>query len=343
MIDEISGDFLQWLRGFYFVAQEGSVREAAIIMGREKPTISRQIQCLEKELGVTLFDRSSGKMMITPEGKILLEEAVVLFEYVKQIKGGFKNEEINYRGKISIAASQSIVYNILPPYVGDFQRRHPEVTFRIEGGARERIYEQVESAEADFGIGFFERGDKMFICHELFEAGLIMIAPKNNPYFSGKALPTLKQISEAPLIILSHRGLLPPLIEEQFAQERLKPNVKMTHNNFAAMKKYVADGLGVAILGGHAVSQEEEQNFDLYSLDRYFPKRKYGILLKKRKYLSEMVRAFIRTIKPDIDFSANLEPSAEVPSLSLAELLRRRIGLNQAEGLAVKAGRRKKR
>lgn len=101
MIEEISGDFLQWLRGFYFVAEKGSVRQAAIAMGREQPTISRQIQCLEKELGVTLFDRSSGKMKITPEGKILQEEAVSLFEDVKRIKGEFTEQELEYRERSS--------------------------------------------------------------------------------------------------------------------------------------------------------------------------------------------------------------------------------------------------
>ena len=80
MIDEMPGDFLQWLRGFYYVAKQGSVTNAAGIMGRQQPTISRQIKCIEKELGVTLFDRSSGKMELTPEGKIVLEKAISIFE-----------------------------------------------------------------------------------------------------------------------------------------------------------------------------------------------------------------------------------------------------------------------
>ncbi len=120
MIDEISGDFFQWMRGFYFVAKEGSVRQAAVAMGRENSTISRQIQCLEKELGVSLFDRSSGKMLLTPKGKILQEEAVALFENVKRIKGELKDEEINYRGKLVIAAMSSIMRSVLQPYIEDF-------------------------------------------------------------------------------------------------------------------------------------------------------------------------------------------------------------------------------
>ena len=334
---------MQWLRGFSSVAETGSIRQAAIAMGREKSTISRQIQCLEKELGVTLFDRSSGKMMITPEGKILQEEAVTLFLDVKRITDGFKNEEINYRGKIIIAATHVIIYSILPPYIEQFRKLHPDVTFKFEGAIRGTVFEKVESAEVDFGIAFFETGHKTIVYHDLYEAGLIMIAPKDNSFFPGKALPTLKQIAEAPLILFAHRGFHEPLIEGRFAEDQLKPNVIMTHNNFVNIKKYVALGMGVAILGGHAISKEDEHNFDVYSLDRYFPKRKYGILLNKKKYLSPMVKALIRTIKPDIDFSANLEPSEDAPALSLTELLRKRVGVNPASVPSVKAVRRKKR
>jgi DNA-binding transcriptional LysR family regulator len=340
VIEEISGDFLQWLRGFYFVAEKGSVRQAAIAMGREQPTISRQIQCLEKELGVTLFDRSSGKMRITPEGKILQVEAVSLFEDVKRIKGEFKNEEINYRGKISIATTHVIIDSILPPYIEDFRRLHPEVIFHFEGGIREMVYEKVESGEVDFGIGVFDMGFKTLVCHDLYETALTLIAPKNNPFFP-EGSPTLKQIADAPLIMFTHRGSLEPLIEGRFAKERLKLNVIMTHNNFVSMKKYVAAGMGVAILAGHAVSPEDEQNFDVYNLDRYFPKRKYGILLKKKKYLSAMVKAFLRSIKADIDFSSRAERSVDKSPLSLAEFLQSRKGLVPVAAPAKKAARRK--
>jgi len=61
--------------------------------------------------------------------------------------------------------------------------------------------------------------------------------------------------------------------------------------------------MGVAIMGEHAVSREDAKAFDIFRLDRYFPKRTYALLIRKRKYLSPVVRAFIRTIKPDIEFT----------------------------------------
>jgi len=301
MINEVPGDLLQWLRGFYFVAERGGVRQAAIAMGREQPTISRQIKCLEKELGTTLFDRSSGKMKITPEGKILLEKAIPLFEDVKAIKSEFKKQEVEYEGEIVIVATHAIIDSFLPRYVGEFRKLHPLVRFHLEGSIRETVFEKTESAEADLGIAFSEYVPKTVVCYELCETALVLVAPKNNPFFKTK-IPTLKQIAKTPLILFSHRGLVERFIENRFFEENLQPNVVITHNNHVSIKKYVALGMGAAILSGQTISEEDKRILDIYPLDRYFPRRAYALLLRKRRYISPMVKAFIRTMKPDIEF-----------------------------------------
>ena len=72
MIEELNGDFLQWLRGFYYVSQTGSIRRAAQMMNRNPSTISYQIRSLEEELNTVLFDRYKKSLRITPEGKNFL-------------------------------------------------------------------------------------------------------------------------------------------------------------------------------------------------------------------------------------------------------------------------------
>ena len=301
MIEEIPGDLLQWLRGFYFVAQEGGVSQATAIMRREQPTITRQIKCLEKELGVTLFDRSSGTMKITPEGKIVLEKAITLFEDVTEMRSEFRRRQLETQGNIAIAAIYTIIDYFLPPYVVKFRESHPRVTFHIEAGVNNVVFEKVESAESDFGIAIVESVPDTMICYDLFESGLKLVTPKESRFFS-RELPTLREIARAPLILFSHKGSIEPFIERRFAGEHLRPNVIMTLNNLVSVKTYVALGMGVALLSGYAISEEDEKTFHIISLDRYFPKRKHGLLLRKKKYLSPAVRAFIRTIKPTINF-----------------------------------------
>jgi DNA-binding transcriptional LysR family regulator len=301
MIEEIPGDLLQWLRGFYFVAEKGSVTQATLLMGREQPTISRQIQCLEKELGVTLFDRSSGKMRLTPEGRIVFEKAISLFEDVKEMKNDLRKEKLEYQGRIVIAASHTIIDSFLPPYILEFRRTRPRVRFHMEGGIVETVFEKVESADVDFGIAYVESVPQTMVCYDLFETGQKLIAPKNNTFFSGKKHPSLRQVARAPLILFSSTGAIEPYIERRFAREGLKPNVVMTHNNLMSVKKYVTLGLGAALVSDFAVSREEEKTIDVFPMDRYFARRKYGLLLRKKKYISPVVKAFIRTIKPGIE------------------------------------------
>ena len=76
----------------------------------------------------------------------------------------------------------------------------------------------------------------------------------------------------------------------------------MVLNNFEDVKKYVALGTGVAILDDYTLNEEDKDRFDIFSLDRFFNKRKYGLIMRKRKYLSPAVKAFIRSIKAEIQF-----------------------------------------
>jgi DNA-binding transcriptional LysR family regulator len=302
MIEQMSGDFLQWIRGFYFVAECGSVTKAAAVMGREQPTVTHQIKCLEREFGVTLFDRSSGNMKLTAEGQVLLEKSISLFEVIRSIKSELMGERMEFDGDIVIAASYSVIDLFLPSHVEMFRKAHPRVKFHMQGGFMETVREKVESAEADFGITFMESVPDGMVFHTLFETGMKLIAPKNNPYFSN-ATPTLRQIAQIPLILFSRAGSIEPFVEKRFNQAHLKPDIVITHNNFVSIKKYVAQGIGAALVSGYAIAEEDEKVLDIYPMDRYFPKRRYGILLRKKKYLPLAVKAFLRTISPEITFA----------------------------------------
>lgn len=303
MIDQMPGDFLQWMRGFYFVAECGSVTKGAALMGREQPTVTHQIKCLEREFGVTLFDRSSGTMKLTPEGRVLLEKSISLFEMIRGIKSEFLHEQMEFEGNIAVAASYTVIDTYLPPYVEKFRKAHPKVKFHMQGGFLETVLEKVESAEADFGISYIESGaiSTSMVSHVLFETGMKLIAPKNNRFFPTSS-PTLKQIAQVPLILFSRTGSLETFVERRFNEAGLKPDIVMTHNNSISIKNYVRQGIGAALVSGYALSREDKETVEIYPMDRYFPKRRYAILLRKKKYLPLVVKAFIRAIKGDITF-----------------------------------------
>ena len=102
MIEELSGDFFQQLRGFYYTAQTGSVRKAAQLMNRNPSTISWQIRQLEQSLDTMLFDRYKKSLHITPEGHRLLEWTISTFDLLRGMKSAVSSPSGVLRGTVCI-------------------------------------------------------------------------------------------------------------------------------------------------------------------------------------------------------------------------------------------------
>ena len=304
MIPEIGGDFFQWLRGFFFVAKTGSVTQAALEMGRNQSTISHQIKCLEGHYCVVLFDRSGGRMKLTPEGEILLEYVLSVFEVVKTMQAELLEGQIHPRGTIRIAATHAVVHNYLPLYILSFQKKYPEVNFYVEGGGVETILGRVESAEADFGVLNLPDIPKAFTYIPLFSTYTKLIAPKNNMFHLGEN-PSMETIAQAPFIFFPHTSTIAPLIEDCFASRGFRLNVVLVLNNFNSVKRYVALGMGVSILDDFTLREEDQETLDILPLSPHFEPREYGLLFRKQKYLSPAVKAFLKTIKPGIQLPVN--------------------------------------
>jgi len=190
MIEEIGGDFFQWLRGFYFVAKNKSVTRACLEMRRNQPTISHQIKRLEKEFGLTLFDRSSGRMELTPEGMVFLENAISIFEIIKEMKRYFDKDQLLQKGNIVIATTYAVIHYFLAQYVAAFNKRYPNVHFDMQGGGLKSILEKLVSAEADFGITNLNDVPETLIYHRLFSTKPVLIAQKRSSYFSETPPPS---------------------------------------------------------------------------------------------------------------------------------------------------------
>ncbi len=308
MIEEIRGDFIQWLRGFYYVAKTSSATKAGLTIGRSQPTVSHHIKSLEKEFGISLFERSPDKKMnLTAQGRALLDETIVLFDHIVQMKRAIRETELEQEGTVTIVSSHAIASMFLPQYIKNFRQTHKRVRLIVHSGNREMILERIEAAEADFGIASIGILPSSIFYHPLFETQSKFIAPKG--LFRPSKQPTLKQISQVPFILFTPAATETPYIDSNFIDSFFKPsqftpNVVMITNNFHTVKRYVAQGLGVSVLDAYTLSERDQEDLDVFSLDQLQGKRVYGLILRKRKQLSPAAKVFIHLINRDIDFNS---------------------------------------
>lgn len=298
MIEEMRGDFLQWLRGFYFAAQKRSFTLAGQAIGRIQPTVSHQIKRLEDEFGIILFDRSNGRMELTPEGKRFLEKTITIFEVTKEMREIGQDYQVDY-GEVSISSTHAVIHCYLPEFVQQFRDKAPNVSIRLRGGTLQDIMESVELAEVDFGIASLNEIPDNIVYYELFETRLKLIAPRNNIFHMGE-IPTLDQISKAPFVAQPLSATRTPLIKKKFAEIGLFPKEVLILNNFESMKKFVARGVGVSIVDAFTITEKDKEMLDVFSLDHIFPKVTYGIIMRRKKYISPAVKVLMTIMKPDI-------------------------------------------
>ena len=151
MIPELNGDFLQWLRGFYYVAKTGSVRRAAELMHRNPSTISYQLRSLETELNTVLFDRYKKSLQITPEGKKLLGWTITTFETLQSMRSAVGTTDGRLQGDIFLGATLPVAIMAVDA-IAAFRAENPQVNIRIQRALSSEIVQAVKESRLDFGL-----------------------------------------------------------------------------------------------------------------------------------------------------------------------------------------------
>lgn len=300
VIEELNGDFLQWLRGFYHVARTGSVRKAAQLMNRNPSTISYQLRCLERELNVVLFDRYKRAMRITAEGKRLLEWTVSTFETLKGLQASVSNADGSLKGSVAIAATLPVL-NLAVPAIVKFRTAYPAVQISLERHIAASVKARVEDSDVDFGL--LPAISPMAAMEVLFRARPLLVW--NHDFFGDiRARPDLSDLSALPFIAFAPVHALEYLgyfeHDSRFA-ELIEKNAVLSVNNNLLMLRFILEGIGAGIMDELCLRSNlkgnEQNRLACLPLDHLLPVRLYGILSRPNKRMSPQSLELIKFLR----------------------------------------------
>lgn len=298
MIQEFGGDYIQWLRGFYYTVHTGSVSESARMLGRRQPTVSQQIKNLEEHYNVILFDRSKGSMALTPEGQELFEHAISVFESFKEISDRLKPKKIELKDKITITSTHVLTMNYLASYVTNFKKNNPKVSFELIGGMLDHIKKDIDSGKADFGVAFLDEVVAEYEFHHLFNTSLSLIAKKENKYNIHRDI-SISEISRLPFVGYPPASTIKSIVYRRFKQDGCKVANILMLNHFELIKTFVKQDFGVSIIFDYALQDYDRTQLQITSLRNYFGDLPIGIIFRKRKYLNQSAKAFLAELKKE--------------------------------------------
>lgn len=293
-------DRLKPLRAFCQTVRLGSVSRAAEALFVSQPAITLQLQALERELGVTLFERSGRRLTPSREGELLYEMALPLVESLDGLDDSFRNRIRGLdAGELNIAANSSTILYLLPRIVENFRRQYPDVRLTLHNAISADGTDLLRSDAVDLAIGSMLDVPADLSYAPVYRFEPLLITPPEHPLAS-KPKPTLEDLSPYPLILPPKRQITYRLVDLVFQQNRVPYTVALEVGGWEVIKQYVAMGMGISIVTSICLTDADRGKLVTRPLSDYFPSRSYGVVVRKGKYLSAQARAFIELIKPDL-------------------------------------------
>lgn len=289
---------LQQLRGFYYAARAGSVSKAAERMFLSQPSVSLQIQALERELGAKLFERRGPRIDLTPDGHILLELAQPLVEGIDALEENFAAQRDHVdRGRVDLAAGGSTILYVLPHFVDAFVKAYPGIELKIHNVSGKEGLVLLRDGQIDFAVGPLLDTPDDITFYPIVSYEPVLIARPDHP-LAKKDKVTLKDISRYPLILPPRHLSTWRMVEGVFAQHGLTYEVKLEVGGWEVIKTYVELGLGISIVMSICITGDEK--LAIIPVGKFFPNRTYGVVLRKGKVLSAQAKRFIEIMDPAI-------------------------------------------
>lgn len=242
---------LKALSTFLAVAENASFRKAAEQLHLSLPAVSMQVKKMEERLGVALFQRTTRKVELTPEGEELMISTRKAMAELDAALARLQQAADAQHGHLSFACVPTIAGTTLPALLTEFARLYPGVTVAVRELAQPEVLEAVRRREVDFGIGPQPARPGELDSRPLFTDDYVAVVPAGHPA-ADKSGISLRELAKMRLLALGSSQFRRDLLDA-LAQEGLEPDLGYEFTHVATVIAMIEAGLGIGILPGVAV------------------------------------------------------------------------------------------
>jgi DNA-binding transcriptional LysR family regulator len=285
---------LKQLRAFCHAARTGSISAAAQALFLSQPSVSLQIQALEREFEVKFFERRGPQIKLTPEGELLYEMAHPLVDGVDRLHETFAARYGKLEsGELNIAAGESTILYILPEPMRRFAEAYPKIRLKLHNVTGRDGLAMLRADTADFAVGSMLEVPDDIVYQPVVSYDPMLITPLDHPLARRKHVE-LKDISPYGLILPPRHLSTWAIVDLTFRQNNVPYHVALEAGGWEVIKKYVELGLGISIVTDVCLTGKER--LARIPLSRFFPQRSYGIVYRQGKFLSPQAKRFMEVI-----------------------------------------------
>lgn len=248
---------LRQLRYFVALATQQHYGRAAGVLHVTQPALSRQIQLLEEELGVRLFERHARGAAPTEEARLLLERAVFLLRYAEQMKIDLLARQREPRGPVAVGLSPGLAQQLTVLLTKAVLQRFPEVRLRIIEGFAPSLQQMLAGGEVDVALLIEPVERANLRCIPLMKEQVCLVARHDDARFSTMNKVRVRDLVGVPLVMtgLIKSGVRLGL-EVAAARAKIELDQVVEVETAEVARRLVMDGVGVTAHFAAAVQED---------------------------------------------------------------------------------------
>lgn len=241
---------LKELQNFVAVAERLSMSGAAKVVHLSQPALSRQIQSLERKLGVKLFERIGKRLVLTAEGDDLLMHSAQLLDQAQALINRAYGLEHGHVGLLRIGASPQTISGLISPVMIEFARLYPNVNLVISEAHSDALVELVENGGVHMAVASRANNCNL-VGRELFKADLFAVLPERHPA-KGAGTIDIRALADDRFLVLRRGFLTRQLFDQACAGAGIRPRIMLESDSTHTLISLAGDGHGIAVVSSSA-------------------------------------------------------------------------------------------
>lgn len=238
---------LKRLRTFVMVAEQGTVSSTSERLRITQPALSRQLQDLQAEFGVQLFDQVGRRLRLTTEGAELLPTCRTLLRQADDVLEHARSLADRESGELRVGATAHTIANVFPRFLREFATKYPRVRVKtVEAGAVAQL-EYLRSGDLYAAVALLEGDAAEFVIYPLPPV-LLLVAYNPSERLSFATTVEVRELANIPLLLLVPGFGTRKSFDAACRLERVVPNVFMESTAPETLLALARESHGAAVV-----------------------------------------------------------------------------------------------
>lgn len=287
---------LRHLLYFQALAEHGSFTRAAAVIGLRQPTLSQQINQMEKALGVPLFDRARRRCRLTSAGEMLLPYVRRVLAEMENLRSSLDDLSELKRGSLTVAVLPSITHQLLPLALAKFHEAYPGIHVRILEMSVDDMERALVLGTVELGIGNVPPSETSLRHQLIHSEELVAVVASGDPLARQK-VATAEELAGRPLLAPPPGYGTRTLLLKAFAKVRRTPNFTLELSSADMLLRMVASGGGTGIVPSSVLWGRTAKDYAVVRIVRPTPKRQIGFLTSHGVHTRPAAEAFMPIVR----------------------------------------------